>query len=213
MHKFDFLVLLQAEHPTKGDQLKEGHALVLTPLIESTWLARDRRRGWCGMLPSLWRSTAFSWKNDNTFNPKYMKMAVCNSQDTKTHCHLHGIGKHCLGKSLFVTEFLNITACGIYSYQRDTNGEGKEATNNCLHNTGCPVRVRTEHRLKTCLCVICTTSKLPVYWLALIRILDGPGSNFCPQTIYFIWPTVSRTEQAIGMSFYSIPKSFRIILL
>jgi len=86
------------------------------------------------------------------------------------------------------TESLNITACGTYtsSYQRDTNGEGKEATNNCLHDIGCPVQVRTEHRLKTCLCVIYTTSKLSVYWLALIRIWDGPGSNFSLQTTYCI---------------------------
>jgi len=58
------------------------------------------------------------------------------------------VGKQCLGKSLFVTEF-NITACGTYIYHRDTNVEGKEATNNCWHDTrtGCPVRVRTEHRL------------------------------------------------------------------
>jgi hypothetical protein len=57
-----------------------------------------------------------------------MKMAVSTSQTEK---RIATIGKQCSGKSLFVTEFINITACGTYIYHRHTNGEAKEATNNC----------------------------------------------------------------------------------
>ena len=55
-------------------------------------------------------------------------MAVSTSQTEK---RIATIGKQCSGKSLFVTEFINITACGTYIYHRHTNGEAKEATNNC----------------------------------------------------------------------------------
>ena len=180
-------------------------------LTESKWIPRDRRRGCYGTVPGLWRSTAFSWIKDNTFNTKIHENGSFYFTHWNTHCQWNTIGKQRLGKSQFLTEFIT-TACGTYSYHRETNGERKETTNNCWHDTGCPVRVRTEHRLKTCLCVIYTTSKLPAYWLALIRIWDGQSSNFSPQTTYFIRNIVSRTEHTTSASFHSIPTSFRIIL-
>jgi hypothetical protein len=77
------LVLLQAGHPTNGDQWKEGHVMTLMPLTESVWFLPDRRCGCYGSLSRLWRSNAFSWIKDNTFNPRYMKMAVSTLQTEK----------------------------------------------------------------------------------------------------------------------------------